>query len=125
MGSKPATPSTKRPVPNNQPRGGRKGVRSLNRSEQQAMRVRAAATAAATAAAEADDAPSPGSRPADASALNRMRRTAAARSQAVGRVVTLSRDQEYAIIRGDLRRLLLIASVLLVLMIALLLVLPR
>jgi hypothetical protein len=53
-----------------------------------------------------------------------MRRVAAARAQSIGRVSVLSRDQEYAIIRSDLRRLLTISAVLLVAMIALLLVLP-
>lgn len=123
MGSKPAAPHAKRPAHGNQPRGGKKGSRTLNRSEERAMRVRAAATAAAQLAAT-DDAPAAGSRPADPSTLNRMRRAAAARAQGMGRVTLLSRDQEYAVIRSDLRRLLTISAVLLVAMIALLLVLP-
>lgn len=123
MGSKPSTSTSKRPTPN-QPRGGRRGGRQLNRSEQQAMRIRAAATAAAQAAA-VDDAPSPGSRPAEVAALNRLRRAAAVRTQSINKVLSLSRDEEYAIIRSDLRRLLIIASILLVVMVALLLILPR
>ncbi len=123
MGSKPAAPHSKQSTSANVSRGTRKGTRNLNRSEERALRVRAAATAAAQIAAK-DDAPSPGARPADTSSLLRMRRTAAARAQSIGRLVTLSRDEEYAIIRSDLRRLLTISAVLLVAMVTLLLILP-
>lgn len=87
------------------------------------MRVRAAATAAAQIAAS-DDAPAAGTRPAQPASGNRVRRGVSSRVQSVGRIVNLTRDQEYAIIRGDLKRLLMISAVLLVAMVALLLVLP-
>jgi len=123
VGSKPAAPQSKRPPQGGQQRDARKGTRNLNRSEERALRIRAAATAAAHEAAS-DDVPSPGARPAAASGMSRMRRTATARVQNVGRFAQLSRDQEYSIIRGDLRRLLTISAVLLIAMVALLLVLP-
>lgn len=123
MGSKPRVPQTKRPGQPGKQGSSRPGTRNLNRSEERALRVRAAATAAAQTAA-LDDAPATQSRPAQVPAGNRVRRAASSRAQAVGRIVNLSRDQEYAIIRGDLRRLLTISAVLLVAMVALLLILP-
>lgn len=64
--------------------------------------------------------------PTAAPAARRSPRSArlAARSRAA-RAVTLSRDQEYAYIEGDLRRLLVISGFLLVLMLVLLLTLGR
>jgi hypothetical protein len=70
-----------------------------------------------------DDTPATGSRPVPVPGGTRTR-WATSRTQGVGRIVNLSRDQEYAIIRGDLRRLLTISAVLLVAMVALLLILP-
>lgn len=123
MSSKPSAPKSKRPNQAGQPRGGRPATRALNRSEERALRVRAAATAAAHSAAQ-DDVTADGSRPIQSASGNRVRRVASSRVQNVGRIVNLSRDQEYAIIRGDLRRLLTISAVLLVGMVALLLILP-
>lgn len=123
MSSKPGAPQSKRPNQAGQRRGGHQATRALNRSEERALRVRAAATAAAHSAAQ-DDVAAEGSRPVQPSSANRVRRAATSRVQSVGRIVNLSRDQEYAIIRGDLRRLLTISAVLLVGMVALLLILP-
>ncbi len=123
MGSKPRAPQSKRPSQAGQPRGSRQGTRALNRSEERAMRVRAAATAAAQIAAS-DDVPSGAARPTLSASGDRVRRGVTSRAQSVGRIVNLTRDQEYTIIRGDLRRLLVISAVLLVAMVALLLVLP-
>ena len=124
MSSKPAAPKSKRSQQGGQQRGGRANTRNLNRSEERALRIRAAATAAAQAAAE-DDAPAPGSRPVDQAAVRRARRLVESRGQASNKISALSREQEYTIIRHDLRRLLTISGVLLVAMVALLLVLPR
>jgi hypothetical protein len=123
VSSKPAAPKSKRPPQGGQQRGGRANTRNLNRSEERALRVRAAATAAAQAAAQ-DDEPSPGSRPVDHAAVRRARRLVESRVNPANKIAALSRDQEYAIIRHDLRRLLTISAVLLVAMVALLLVLP-
>ena len=125
MSSKPAAPKSKRSSQQGgQQRGGRATTRSLNRSEERALRIRTAATAAAQAAAQ-DDEPSPGARPVDHAAARRARRLVESRGQAANKIMALSREQEYTIIRSDLRRLLTISGVLLVAMIALLLVLPR
>lgn len=124
MSSKPAAPKSKRPQQGGQQRGGRSTTRNLNRSEERALRIRAAATAAAQEAAQ-DDEPSPGARPVDQAAVRRARRLVESRSQAANKLLTLSREQEYAIIRHDLRRLLTISGILLVAMVALLLFLPR
>ncbi|MGI8477364.1 MAG: hypothetical protein ACR2OO_13475 [Thermomicrobiales bacterium] len=48
-----------------------------------------------------------------------------ARRKAVSRVVALSKPQEYAFIRGDMRRLLFTAGSLLAIMIVLLFILER
>jgi hypothetical protein len=86
------------------------------------MRIRAAATAAANAAA-ADDAPAEGARPIR-TGESAYRPSKASRTRAVHYGVTLSRDQEMAYIRADLRRLLWISGALLVGMLVLLAVLP-
>lgn len=124
MSSKPAAPKTKRGQHGGQHRGGRATTRNLNRSEERALRIRAAATAAAQAAAQ-DDEPAPGARPVDQVAARRARRLVESRGQAANKIMSLTREQEYTIIRHDLRRLLSISGVLLVAMIVLLLVLPR
>ncbi len=124
MSSKPAAPKSKRSQQGGQQRGGRANTRNLNRSEENALRIRAAATAAALAAAE-DDAPAPGSRPVDQAAVRRARRLVESRGQTANKISALTREQEYTIIRHDLRRLVTISGILLVAMIALLLVLPR
>jgi len=61
----------------------------------------------------------------DQAAVRRARRLVESRGQASNKISALSREQEYTIIRHDLRRLLTISGVLLVAMVALLLVLPR
>ncbi len=124
MSSKPVAPKSKRSQQGGQQRGGRANTRHLNRSEERALRIRAAATAAAEEAAQDDD-PTPGSRPVETAATRRARRLVESRGQVANKIVALSREQEYAIIRHDLRRLLTISGAILVGMVALLLVLPR
>jgi hypothetical protein len=122
VGARPSSTTTK-PTERKerQPTQGR-GARKLNRSEQQAMRIRAAASAAAHAAA-ADDVPAEGARPVRASE-GAARPSKAARTRALHYGTVLSRAQEMAYVRADLRRLLWIAGSLLVAMLILLAVLP-
>jgi hypothetical protein len=88
------------------------------------MRIRAAASAAARAAAE-DDVPAEGARPIRSGEAGPRSSTRAARSRAMMFGMALSREQEMAFIRADLRRLLWIAGVILVGMVVLLAVLPN
>ena len=93
-----------------------------NRAQQRAMEVRAAETRVVPApppTAAEPDAVEVGSvtrRP----VTTARGRTAGTRIRAVARPITLTREQEYRFIRGDMRRLLMTASALVVLMIVLL-----
>lgn len=82
----------------------------LNRAQIQAMEARAAATAAQPTLPRD---PVPGAKRAPARAGRRT----------VNRVYSISRDLEYRYIRSDMRRLLLVAGGLLVLMLVLLFIL--
>jgi hypothetical protein len=86
------------------------------------MRIRAAATAAARAAA-VDDMPVEGARPIRSGDVPH-RQTKSMRTRAATFGVVLSREQEMAFVRADLRRLLIIAGSILVGMFVLLAVLP-
>lgn len=123
MSSRPGSPKSKKPAQGGQHRGPRSATRNLNRSEERALRVRAAATAAAQTAA-LDDVPAPRARPVDAP-TRRGSRQVVARGQSGPRLLNMTRDQEYSVIRHDLRRLLIISGALFVAMVVLLLVLPR
>jgi hypothetical protein len=123
VGARPST-TTPKPTERNDRQPGRgKGTRKLNRSEQQALRIRAAASAAARAAAAADDTPLEGARPVRAGE-GPFRPSKASRARAVHYGITLSREQEMGYVRADLRRLLWISGALLVAMFVLLAVLP-
>jgi len=90
----------------------------LNRAQLQAMEVRAAETltpdAQATALAGIDEG--------GAAALSVPRRTVMATRRAIARPIVLTKEQEYRFIRTDLRRLVITAGSLLVLMLLLLLI---
>jgi hypothetical protein len=101
-----------------------RGTRKLNRSEQQAMRIRAAASAAAARAA-ADDSPAADARPIRDGDGARLPASKAVRSRAANYGVALSREQEMAFVRADLRRLLWISGILIVCMFVLLALLPN
>ena len=122
MGARPGT-STKPTKRGEQPRPGGRGARKLNRSEQQAMRIRAAANAAARLAA-ADDTPTEGAKPIRSGESGQRAPTRTARMRAAFQGVAISRAQEMAYIRADLRRMLIIAGVIMVAMFALIVVLP-
>ena len=102
-------------------RRGAKGAPARpNRAQQRAMEVRASETRTVVAPVVVDDeAATVGTltrRPVSAARA----RAGAARIRAVARPVVVSREQEYRYIRNDMRRMVLTASGLLVLMIALL-----
>ena len=122
MGARPETTSPKPTERGERPPTKGRGQRKLNRSEQQAMRIRAAASAAARAAA-ADDMPVEGARPIRSGDVPE-RQTKSMRTRASTFGVVLSREQEMAFVRADLRRLLIIAGSILVVMFVLLAVLP-
>ena len=87
------------------------------------MRIRAAASAAARAAA-VDDTPAVDARPIRSGEGAHRPASKAARSRAVNYGVALSREQEMAFVRSDLRRLLWISGVLVIGMFVLLALLP-
>ena len=98
-------------------RAGGDAARRPNRSELRAAESRAAATVAAPPATPSDvaEADLGGPVAGRASAARRL-----GRPRAVARPIVLSREQEYAFIRADLRRLLITAAGLFLLMIVLL-----
>lgn len=87
------------------------------------MRIRAAANAAARLAA-VDDTPAEGAKPVRTGESARRAPAKAARMRAAFQGVAISRAQEMAYIRADLRRMLIIAGIILVAMFVLLTVLP-
>lgn len=115
---------------------GKKPARQPNRAQVRAMQVRTAVTpdveapiapAAVEVIPTVDEPSSPRSarsrRTEPSSAAVSERRAGRARTRAAARPVALSRAEEYGFIRSDLRRLLLTASLLGAIMIALLFVL--
>ena len=123
MGARPGSATTKPTQRGDRQAARGRGGRKLNRSEQQAMRIRAAASAAARAAA-ADDVPAEGARPVSAGEGTQRPTSRIARSRVAAYGTVLSREQEMAYVRADLRRLLWIAGVILVGMFVLLAIVP-
>jgi hypothetical protein len=101
-----------------QRRADRMAESKLNRAQLRAMEIRAAETlsADAEAAAVSNVAGAGGS----GGPISLPRRAAALTRRAIARPMVLSKEQEYRFIRTDLRRLILTAGSLFVLMVALL-----
>ena len=126
--SVPSQPSTSGRSPSGKPRAGNRNARNRpNRSQQRAMEIRAAATVAPdfveVGGTLPESSPRNGAPAIPGTAARAARRTAAGRAKAVVRPPVLTRAQEYRHIRADLRRLLITAGSLLVVMVILLVIL--